>query len=333
MSRALMAWTFTAVAVSLLGPPAWAEDKADDEALIRRGVELRRAGRDQEALEAFRAAYRARPTPRAQGQMGLAEQALGRWVEAARDLEAALEATDDPWTSKNLSTLRPAAAEVAKHLGRIQVLGRPSGAEVKVDDEPVGVLPMGGPARVAAGEVVISVSAPGHIAITRKVSVAPGQIARETISLHAESAGAAVAAASGEGGATIQDRPPSRDREPADSMRPLRLGAWVAAGLGAAALGLGVAENLSYLSKRDSFDRGLPAGRCGAGLPNRGAVGCSGLYDDMNGAKTIAVVGYVAAGVLGAGATLLFVLSGHAEPERRLACAPQGAGIGCALAF
>jgi hypothetical protein len=54
-------------------PPV--DETAD--AMITRGVELRRHGDDQAALPVLRAAYQREPTPRAAAQLGFVEQALG----------------------------------------------------------------------------------------------------------------------------------------------------------------------------------------------------------------------------------------------------------------
>src|SRR3982751_2270792 len=84
------------IAGALVG--AARQARADDaEPLIRRGIELRRAGRDAEALEQFRQANQLAPSPRAAAQIGLAEQALGRWLDADGHLRAALAAPSDPW--------------------------------------------------------------------------------------------------------------------------------------------------------------------------------------------------------------------------------------------
>jgi hypothetical protein len=108
-------------------------------------------------------------------------------------------------------------------------------------------------------------------------------------------------------------------------------------GLGAAALtlALGIVENVSYLGKRSDFDAaGRSGGACGSALMNRGGTGCSGLYDDMQGAKTGAIIGFAAAGLLGAGSAALFYFSSSNEhAEARVACAPRGLGAGCAVAF
>src|SRR5215510_2729336 len=50
------------------------------ESLLAEGNALRRAGDDRAALTRFEEAWKRRPSARALAQMGLAEQALGRWL-------------------------------------------------------------------------------------------------------------------------------------------------------------------------------------------------------------------------------------------------------------
>src|SRR4051812_22766853 len=76
----------------------------DPEALIREGVRLRRAQKDQEALEYFQKAYDTGKTPRAAAQLGLCEQALGMWVASEKHVYEALKAAKDSWVAKNRST-------------------------------------------------------------------------------------------------------------------------------------------------------------------------------------------------------------------------------------
>jgi hypothetical protein len=162
--------------------PVRQSDQADE--LIRQGVELRKSGKDDKALEAFRTSFQLQPTPRAQAQMALAEQALGLWVDAERDLKEALRAPTDPWVSKNAKALSGAMATVQQHLGSLQLLGTPAGAVVKIDERVVGKLPFEQPIRVTAGEVLVSVSADGYFEIDRKITVTSGKLSRESIALH-----------------------------------------------------------------------------------------------------------------------------------------------------
>ena len=166
--------------------PASASARQPDQAeeLIRQGVELRKSGNDDKALEAFRASFQLQPTPRAQAQIALAEQALGLWADAERDLKEALRATTDPWVSKNAKALSGAMATVEQHLGSLQLLGTPVGAVVKIDERVVGKLPFEQPIRVTAGEVLVSVSSDGYFEIDRRITVSVGRLVRESIALH-----------------------------------------------------------------------------------------------------------------------------------------------------
>src|SRR5437868_2010830 len=90
------AFACVALVVATAGVASSARADAADE-WVERGIELRRTRNDAEALEYFRRAYEIRPTPRTRVQMALAEQALGRWIEAEADLVEALRAQGDAW--------------------------------------------------------------------------------------------------------------------------------------------------------------------------------------------------------------------------------------------
>jgi hypothetical protein len=74
---------------------------ADTEDLLRRGIELRRSGKDPEALVVFQQAYEQSKAPKAMVQIGFAEQALGKWGAADRHLRAAVQSSDDAWIGKH----------------------------------------------------------------------------------------------------------------------------------------------------------------------------------------------------------------------------------------
>ena len=93
---------FVVLAATAL-PSVARADEVDD--WIDRGIELRRVRKDGEALEFFRRAYQARPAPRTRAQMALAEQALGRWIEAETDLAETLRTQGDTWVDKNRDKL------------------------------------------------------------------------------------------------------------------------------------------------------------------------------------------------------------------------------------
>ncbi|HEX2660393.1 MAG TPA: PEGA domain-containing protein [Polyangia bacterium] len=155
----------------------------DEESLIREGVEYRRKQNDTAALESFRKAYELKHSARAAAQMGLAEVALGRWVEAAGHLEEAMARSGDPWVAKHLTTLNESYARVRQRVGELEILGGPPGATIAVEGVVVGTLPLSKPVRVRSGDCRFIVSAPGHDPVTRTVDVAAGQLTRETVNL------------------------------------------------------------------------------------------------------------------------------------------------------
>src|SRR5512138_3799471 len=70
------------VVVSLLASSVAMAESEEPEALIRQGIELRRRGDDARAHGYFKRAYELSKTPRAAAQLGLVDQAVGRFAEA-----------------------------------------------------------------------------------------------------------------------------------------------------------------------------------------------------------------------------------------------------------
>jgi tetratricopeptide (TPR) repeat protein len=171
--------------LSVLGGlmPARAEDA---NSLLRRGIELRKQGKDREALEVFERAVQIEKTPRALAQLGLSEQALGSWPKAEEHIQAALQDKDDPWIKKNRAALENSLQTVEGRLGSLEVWGEPEGAEVQLNGHPVGTLPTTGRVRVETGQVTITVRAKGFIDMTRTIEVARGDELRESVALVAE---------------------------------------------------------------------------------------------------------------------------------------------------
>ncbi len=161
--------------------PVNAEEESN--AAIARGVQLRQAGNDDEALAEFRRADQLMPSPRTKAQIALAEQALGQWVAAERDLRAALSAADDPWIQRNRDALNAAMQQISSRLGSLEVRTATAGAELFINEERVGTLPLSAPVRVAVGTLTIEVRAPGHTSQRRTVEVTANARLREVFTL------------------------------------------------------------------------------------------------------------------------------------------------------
>jgi hypothetical protein len=338
------------VLVVAAAAPALAQQ--DDEALLRQGVELRRAGKDEQALELFQQAFRLRPTPRAQAQAGFAEQALGRWLDAERDITRALASSGDPWVAKNAATLRQSLAVVAQHLGNLQILGSPPGATVKVDDRPVGTLPMEAPARVTAGEVLVAVSAPGHVQIQRKLTVGAGAMVRDTFTLPVAQNEAQVSSGGASNGDLATKLPPEKSSAgghaavetvtaPGAGARPDAGGGGLSttqgwaigvASAGVVAVGIGAVFGAQAISKNNDSKSGCDGNVCDA-------AGKQARLDAIS-AGNKATVAMVIGGALVATGTVLFLVGrGQGAASERTAVriapavTPEGWAVVGALSF
>jgi PEGA domain len=338
------------VAAQPLALGAGSSNEADS--LIRHGIELRKAHDDEGAAREFQKAYDQVHTPRAAGQLGLAEQALGRWEDAERHVGEALHAAGDTWVIKNRATLDEALSAIQSHLARIEVIGDPEGADVSVNGRVVGKLPLQEPVRVSAGEVEVELHAPGYVAAQRTLSIVGGQYQRLVLHLTKEASASAGDAPSVTKVAGDERPPPESTpvtplvattpgaQEPSTARTVLK---WSAAGLAGVGLVVGIVAVVEHGNSVAAFDNHTPA--CAdnngmavdqkSGLP---APDCQGSLDGYRRDKTWAIVGFAGAGVFAVTWLVLQLTegSGPAAAEHALAaplCAPSSSGIGVGCAF
>jgi PEGA domain len=334
---------------ALREPGALAQGAAEVEKLLREGVALRRQQKEERALPFFQKAYELGRSPRTAGQLGLAEMALGYWIDADRHLGEALEASDHPWVARNVRTLRQVQASARNYIGELVIDGTPVGAEVSVNGRPVGTLPL--PVRMAKGPVEVTVRAPGYQTSTQSVLVPSAKRRQITIALAKEMEGAppppGILPAVGEPPGPVDLPPPvPRAQEPGGWTRSwmglVSLGAATAAAVGA------VRETVVWQRKRVEFNnllvpppddptemdrrKWLP---CDRDLPNRGGGGCADVYADSRRAETFAIVGYVVTGVLLTTSIMLFASSRYAaSSQTTFRCLPAvRSTMACQLAF
>src|SRR5205814_4923248 len=115
----------------LAGMPAAAAQSASD--LYAQGVEFRRTGQKERALEAFRRALELEPSARNLSQLGASEYELQRWVDAETHLAEALRDPTSPWLQKNRQFVERYLRDTRLHIGELMVRGTP-GATVTVND-------------------------------------------------------------------------------------------------------------------------------------------------------------------------------------------------------
>ncbi|HEV3191873.1 MAG TPA: tetratricopeptide repeat protein [Polyangiaceae bacterium] len=223
----------------------------DAETLYREGVALRRQRHDAEALAEFRRAYSIQPAPRTLAQIALAEQALGRWVDAEADLQRAVQTKDDAWIERNRDVLAAGLTDIRRHLGDLDVEADAPGAELWVNGARVAVLPLAHSLRVETGSVLLEVRARGYASARRTTFVEPGERAHEDIHLVPLVLQAPVAvdqAARAPLGAEEAARAPG----PVD--RPMRAASFVLLGAGVAGVAAGTYFGVRTLVAKSNSD-------------------------------------------------------------------------------
>jgi hypothetical protein len=296
-----------------------AEARAETpEQLIDRGLTLRERGQDLEALALFEEAYAASRSAQALAQIGLAEQALGRWVEASRHVEQAL-ATKDPWVMKREAPLLAALETIRDHVGELEVLGSPEGAAVILNGKEAGTLPLSEPVRVVAGTIVIAVTKPGFVPLSRTIEVHPRTLSRETFELVAEEVEPPVAAPP----PPPVEKPVARVETSAPGLE-LTVWAYSAAGVAAAGLATGIAGTAVRAKHVANYN---DDSMCLVGGRSR-EDNCGAERDKAKTGEALAIAGFTVAGVFAAGAVLLFVFDGaDAAPIAYVIDGGAGAGI------
>ncbi len=295
---------------------------ADVNAAVKRGIELRREGKDEEALEVFRDALAHAPTSnRIRVQLATALQALGRWQEAQRYLREAIQHREDPYIARHYAELSQALDYVSDRLGTIEIRGTPPGADVFLSGRHIGALPLE-PQVVPTGSYVLEVRLDGYYPAVRALTVSARGFHRERLELLP----LAVAAA--------PSPLPARAAAPSHDTRastPSNRWVWALAGTGAAS---GVAAIVALIL-RERYASRWNSDDCLAGQRTRGD-NCASDLDHGRTAGQVAIVSATAAGaLLGSAATVAWLT---AESDDGAARAPSGCfawagGMSCATSF
>jgi hypothetical protein len=154
--------------------------QADD--LINQGFQLRLQGKNAEALDLFVRAHALAPSSKTLGQIGSAELALHRWIDAETHLEDALSRKDGPWIESHRTSLEKSLAEARQQIGHVEFRG-PVGADISVDGRHVGTLPLPAPVHVGAGLAHVVAVAAGYVPLQEDIPVRGGEAKAVTLVL------------------------------------------------------------------------------------------------------------------------------------------------------
>lgn len=270
-----------------------------------RGVDYYRDGNINAALIEFKRAYDAAPNYRVLYNLGQVANALNDYVEAQRYFQRYLQEGGAEIDAERRAEVNALITKLGGRIASVTVHCNVDGAQIYVDDVPVGISPLPEPLRVSAGTRRIAAAHSGKPRTTRVVEAVGGERLNVEIELV--------------GGAHASAPPPYAAADPGPSSGPGPT-LWVGIGTGALAVGTAV---VGYLAAQDSskfhdaLNRSTTASEVNR-LHNRAAT--KALLTDV----------LLAATAISGGVTLFLALSGSESSEKRsvVASAKLKLGLG-----
>ena len=292
-----------------------AAEQAQARTLFDEGAHLFEAGNYSEACQKFEASYHLFAGIGTRGKLAQCYEKIGRTASAWALYEEVAALASKAGDAARVQVAKERSAALEPALSRLTVVLPPAsdvpGLVVKRGSEDVERGAMGSAVPVDPGTITFTVSAPGHLAKTVDVTVAPREQATFTVpALDAEPA--PPPSASVPEATAAPTMAPSDAAPPSDWQRPVGI-AVAGAGVVTAAVGAVLA-----LTAKSSYDGAFNGGQC-----TRATLTCdqSG-QSQTNSARSQANVGgglIVAGAVMAAGGGVLFFLGPHG------ATAPPGA--------
>jgi hypothetical protein len=283
--------------------------------LIEQAAALLEADNQHDALLVLQRAALLDPTSaRVRVHLAAVHQAMGEWITAEQHLSFALAQRDDPYVVEHEQALNEALAAIRSQLSQLLVSGQPEGADVFLDGQRLGTLPLEAPVRILGGRHVLRVSLRGHRAHTVSLDALPGVSVNQVVYLEPEPRPVS----------PHRGPPPGddfmSDEEPGPSSQWLT---WTLGGLSGAAA---VTSAAAFLVREQHAARWnsvscLEPGRTRAEV-------CAGERSKAEDWERVMVGSGIAAGALFAGALISWSLEpGHAEQSASISDCGLGSNL------
>lgn len=137
-----------------------------------RGMKLYNEGAFDAALVEMQRAYELAPSYKILYNLGLIQRQLNDYASALKSFRRYLDEGGNKVPKDKRAEVTSVIPELEKRVATVTVEVDVTGAEVSVDDAPVGNSPLDGPVLVNAGKRKISAKLPGKPAATRVITVA-----------------------------------------------------------------------------------------------------------------------------------------------------------------
>lgn len=147
------------------------ERRAEAAERFDRGLRHFDEGNLAAALAELQKAHSLVPNPVVELNVGLVQAAMGRAVDAVATLDRVL-AAPGALSAAKVEQARRVRDEQAARIGELVIHVTTAGATIEIDGIPAGKSPLPAPVRVASGEHVVQVLAPGHAPARKPVVIA-----------------------------------------------------------------------------------------------------------------------------------------------------------------
>lgn len=209
------------------------------------GQELYKAGKYEEAEEAFHKAFDAVPNPTVLLSIAETQKKLNRAPDAVTTLETYLELRTD---APNRDEIEKKIAELRNSPGKLSIASDPPGAEILIDGLGTGKTT---PAEieVPAGEHTVGLSHPGKSPVRQSIAVQFGTRQEIQLALRDEPAIASVSPKTADFIGDIE-----HSDEPKFG-KSFNYAAWIVTGVGVLAVGTGTVLGVMALGDKNEFDK------------------------------------------------------------------------------
>jgi len=313
--------------------PASAADEPNQgdaaiEDLLRQGIALRRSGNDEAALAVFLDLEKRSPeSVRLMLHIATAAQATGKWIMAYDYMQKAAAHKDDPYYQRHRAAIENVEKTIGQRVGQFRARGVPAGAEVRLNGEVIGSLPMTGIKVLEVGSYVLEVYKPGFYPLRRPVSVSGGGgLTQEAVELR-------------ERGASLASAVPGQsgpDAASADTGTSSQQGwwrqrwvTWTLAGVGVAA---GVTSGVAFAMRQHDAAKWNDNNQClSSSMMNQTRENtCPGLLHEINVEENVAIATGITAAAFGTAAIIHWIAtSSSSTRDRPSDSTPGQAHAGC----
>jgi hypothetical protein len=284
-------------------PPSSVGSTEEASQHFQRAVELYRERAFDAALVEFNRAYELAPDYRLKYNIGQVQLELGDFVAAVDAFTQYLAEGGSGVSESRTAEVKAEISRIEGRIAKLNVIANVDGAELLVDGDPVGVLPIAA-VRVNSGIRRVTVQKQGFESQEQRLPVTGGEEKTLTITLKRLATGA-VGPTTPLGDEAAQGRKPAPPAQTESAPNP-----WFWISLGTTAVAAGATTTFALLTSgaQDDYDKKLETY---PGSP-------TDIKDARNKLKQMALVTDIcgAVTVVGIGATVYFAIAGGGEAEK-----------------